>query len=156
MLVAASSKARHSNLQAVLVEADALQFPVADETFDAVAISFGFRNLANYQAGLTELRRILRPGGTLAVLEFSHPPGVLMKTAYAFYSKILLPGIGGLISGSREAYAYLPDSIRKFPDAPLLQQMMEHAGFLNTRYELLTGGIAALHIGFRPLGIIAG
>ena len=92
---------------------------------------------------------MLRAGGVLAILEFSQPSGRLMKTAYAFYSRALMPAIGGLISGSREAYAYLPDSIRKFPSAPVLRDMMHSAGFVETRYQLLTGGIAALHVGFR-------
>ena len=147
MLVSAQAKAAHAGFRAPLVEADALQLPFRDAVLDGISISFGFRNLANYDAGLRELHRVLKPGGVLAILEFSHPPNVLMKTAYGFYSRLLLPIIGGLISGSREAYAYLPDSIRKFPKADELLRMMDAAGFEETRSELLTGGIAALHVG---------
>lgn len=146
MLIAARKKAGR---RVQLFEADALHLPLPDSSLDAITISFGFRNLANYRAGLTELHRALSPGGVLAILEFSHPPGSLMKTAYGFYSRYVLPAIGALISGSREAYAYLPDSISKFPRPEELREMMERAGFAETSYELLTGGIAALHLGHK-------
>jgi len=147
MLVSAQKKAERQGFHAPLFEADALHLPIAARSLDAIAISFGFRNLANYQSGLTELHRVLKPGGMLVILEFSHPPGLVMRTAYGFYSRLLLPAIGTLISGSREAYAYLPDSIRKFPLAEELAGMMRTAGFSDTRFQLLTGGIAALHVG---------
>lgn len=147
MLVAARAKARSKGFEAPLFEGDALQLPLRDATLDAVAISFGFRNLANYRGGLAELYRVLKPGGTLAILEFSHPPGSLMKVAYGFYSGVLLPAIGTLVSGSAEAYRYLPDSIRKFPAADEFREMMDAAGFRAAQYELLTGGIAAIHSG---------
>lgn len=147
MLISAQRKARKKRLQALLFEADALQLPLPDNALDAIAISFGFRNLANYQGGLAELHRVLKPGGMLALLEFSHPRGWMVRTAYSFYSRLLLPLAGTLISGSREAYAYLPDSIRKFPRAEELGRMMAVAGFCDASFELLTGGIAALHIG---------
>ncbi len=149
MLVAAQQKARRDGFDAALFEADAMRLPLAEGALDAIAISFGFRNLANYGAGLNELYRVLRPGGVLAILEFSHPPGVFMKAAYGFYSRVMLPVIGTLVSGSREAYEYLPDSIRKFPGAEELRDMMREAGFVDARFELLTGGIAALHVGTR-------
>jgi demethylmenaquinone methyltransferase/2-methoxy-6-polyprenyl-1,4-benzoquinol methylase len=147
MLVAAQVKASQKGFKARLFEADALALPVADHVFDAISIAFGFRNLANYEAGLRELHRVLKPGGMLAILEFSHPQGPIMKTAYGFYSRVVLPVIGSLISGAPGAYAYLPESIRKFPRAPELRSMMNNAGFVETRFELLTGGIAALHTG---------
>jgi len=147
MLVAAQAKAARKQSGASLFEADALQLPIADHKLDAVSIAFGFRNLANYNSGLQELHRVLKPGGMLAILEFSQPPGLIMKTAYGFYSRIILPAIGSLVSGSPGAYKYLPDSIQKFPSARELVRMMNAAGFVNTRFELLTGGIAALHTG---------
>jgi demethylmenaquinone methyltransferase / 2-methoxy-6-polyprenyl-1,4-benzoquinol methylase len=147
MLVSAQSKAGKSHYASPLVEADALRLPMRDASLDLVTIAFGFRNLANYDAGLRELRRVLKDGGMLAILEFSHPRGWLTRSSYRFYSKVLLPVVGGLVSGSREAYAYLPESIRKFPRAIELQEMMEQAGFNEVSFELLTGGIAALHIG---------
>ena len=149
MLVSAQRKTALKGFHAPLFEADALALPLAAQSLDAIAISFGFRNLANYENGLQELHRVLKPGGILAVLEFSHPPGRFMKTAYGFYSRLLLPAIGSVISGSREAYSYLPDSIRKFPSATELANMMQAAGFTDTRFELLTGGIAALHSGVK-------
>ncbi len=149
MLTAAAYKLTRRNFPALLVEADAMRMPLEDCTFEAVAISFGFRNLVNYSAGLIELRRVLKPGGRLAILEFSHPPNLLMRLAYSFYSKIFLPVIGTLVSGSRDAYTYLPDSIRRFPKAEQLRSMMENAGFEQTEVHLLTGGVAALHIGSR-------
>ena len=105
-----------------LFEGDALRLPLPDNSFDLVTAAFGFRNLANYRDGLTELHRILRPGGTLAILEFSTPPNPLVRTGYAFYSRYILPFLGGLLSGSRSAYQYLPESVRKFPSAPQLAE----------------------------------
>jgi demethylmenaquinone methyltransferase / 2-methoxy-6-polyprenyl-1,4-benzoquinol methylase len=147
MLTEAARKGRRQGFRALLIEADALHLPVADGSFDAIAISFGFRNLANYNDGLRELGRVLKPGGTLAILEFSHPTNWLMRLAYGFYSKFFLPLVGSLLSGSREAYTYLPESIRRFPRAEQLRQMMQASGFEQTEFQLLTGGIAALHIG---------
>jgi len=147
MLVTAQAKAMQRGFRAPLLEADALMLPIACHSLDAISIAFGFRNLANYEAGLSELHRVLKPGGMLALLEFSHPPGPIMKTAYGFYSRFLLPVIGSVMSGAPGAYAYLPDSIAKFPTAAELRSMMDRAGFVDTRFELLTGGIAALHTG---------
>jgi demethylmenaquinone methyltransferase/2-methoxy-6-polyprenyl-1,4-benzoquinol methylase len=146
MLVSAKQKIVQCGFTPLLIEGDALQLPVASDSLDAIAISFGFRNLANYAAGLNELHRVLKPGGAVAILEFSHPQGGFMKATYGFYSKVFMPIVGAAVSGSREAYTYLPDSIRKFPRAPELEQMMRDTGFNETRVELLTGGIAALHI----------
>jgi demethylmenaquinone methyltransferase / 2-methoxy-6-polyprenyl-1,4-benzoquinol methylase len=147
MLVGAQQKSALKGCAARLIEADALNLPIAEQSLDAISIAFGFRNLADYPGGLEEFRRVLKPGGVLAILEFSHPPALLVRTAYGLYSRAILPFIGGLVSGSREAYSYLPRSIEKFPGADELLQMMEHAGFGEARYELLSGGIAALHTG---------
>lgn len=144
MLVAARRKRCSA-----LFEADALQLPVADASLDLVTTAFGFRNLTNYRDGLLELRRILKPGGTLAILEFSTPPNALLAAAYHIYSRSILPAIGGMISGSKDAYAYLPESVRKFPDADGLADQMREAGFVNVRFERMTAGIVALHLGDR-------
>ena len=96
-------------------EADALALPVPDASLDLVTAAFGFRNLANYARGLAEMRRVLRPGGVAAILEFSQPPNAAFGALYGFYSRRILPCIGGALSGSRDAYTYLPDSVGKFP-----------------------------------------
>jgi demethylmenaquinone methyltransferase / 2-methoxy-6-polyprenyl-1,4-benzoquinol methylase len=147
MLVSAQHKATARGFHAPLLEADALHLPLADSSLDAITIAFGFRNLANYVAGLAELHRVLKPGGTLVILEFSHPNGVLINTTYGLYSRLVLPAAGWLISGSWRAYSYLPDSIRKFPSAGRLAGIISAAGFESVQYDLLTGGIAALHVG---------
>lgn len=146
MLLSAQQKSSTRGSRAPLFEADALNLPLAASSLDAIAIAFGFRNLANYTAGLQELRRVLKAGGLLVILEFSHPKGAFIKTGYGLYSRALLPAAGWLISGSWRAYSYLPGSIRKFPTADHLSGMMAGAGFEQVRYELLTGGIAALHV----------
>jgi demethylmenaquinone methyltransferase/2-methoxy-6-polyprenyl-1,4-benzoquinol methylase len=147
MLVTAAGKSRAQGFRQRLFEADALELPLASASLDAITIAFGFRNLVNYRTGLAEFQRVLKPGGMLAILEFSHPRGVFMRNAYGLYSKAILPLIGGFVSGSREAYSYLPQSVAKFPGAEDLRDMFEENGFTNARFELLTGGIAALHTG---------
>jgi demethylmenaquinone methyltransferase/2-methoxy-6-polyprenyl-1,4-benzoquinol methylase len=147
MLVGARDKIARRGARAVLFEADALQLPLRDESVDLVSVAFGFRNLANYDAGLREMRRVLAPGGMAAILEFSQPPNPAFRALYNFYSRRILPWIGGAISGSRDAYQYLPESVRKFPSAAELGSQMSAAGFREVRYEYLTGGIVALHVG---------
>lgn len=145
MLIAAGQKARRKKLPALLFEADALELPVQQNAFDGIAIAFGFRNLSNYRAGLSELHRVLKPGGVLAILEFSHPPGAFTRAAYGFYSSAILPLVGGSLSGSRAAYSYLPASIQNFPHANELKSMLEEAAYIQCSFQFLTGGIAALH-----------
>ncbi len=147
MLITAAEKTRRRGLATPLFEADALELPMRANSLDAITIAFGFRNLVNYRAGLAEFQRVLKPGGMLAILEFSHPPSFVMRQAYGLYSKLMVPLIGALVSGSREAYAYLPESVAKFPRAEELQAMLDESGFSRTQFGLLTGGIAALHTG---------
>jgi len=132
-----------------LVEGDAMALGFADKTFDAVTIAFGLRNLSNVADGLAELSRILRPGGKLVILEFSSPAVPGFRNAFNFYFSNVLPRIGGLVSGSRDAYEYLPHSVSKFPDQKNLIAMMRKAGFVNVEYSNLTGGIAAIHQGIK-------
>jgi demethylmenaquinone methyltransferase/2-methoxy-6-polyprenyl-1,4-benzoquinol methylase len=147
MLVETIRKAGHRNARTSVFEADALQLPLADASLDLITCAFGFRNFANYRKGLAELRRVLRPGGMLAILEFSQPPSRFFATFYAFYSKHVLPRIGALISGSSDAYTYLPESVRKFPGAELFAEEMRATGYLDVEFERMTFGIVALHIG---------
>lgn len=150
MLLEAGRKIARRRAHCALVEADALRLPVRDGSLDLVTVAFGFRNLANYEAGLREMFRVLRPGGAAAILEFSQPPNPVFRRLYEFYSRRILPVIGGLISGSRDAYQYLPDSVRRFPNAEELAEDMRRAGFCSVRFERYTGGIAVLHIGRKP------
>jgi demethylmenaquinone methyltransferase/2-methoxy-6-polyprenyl-1,4-benzoquinol methylase len=147
MLVSAREKIARHRARARLFEADALRLPLRDAALDLVTVAFGFRNLANYRAGLAEMRRVLRPGGMAAILEFSEPPNALFAALYHFYSRRILPLIGGALSGARDAYAYLPESVRKFPSAEELAEEMRRAGFAEVGYERFTGGIVALHLG---------
>lgn len=152
MLVRARSKAAGADGAGAIpfVEADALNLPVADESFDLVTTAFGFRNLANYQDGLREVFRVLKPGGSLAILEFTEPaPGVL-GDAYRYYTQRLLPKIGAWISGDKEAYAYLPKSVKRFFRPEELSALMISVGYRPVRYRLMTLGSVALHIAVRP------
>jgi demethylmenaquinone methyltransferase / 2-methoxy-6-polyprenyl-1,4-benzoquinol methylase len=147
MLAVAAEKNPKNSLTIPYLEGDGMNLSFADNTFDAVTIAFGLRNFSNWHEGLIELQRILKVGGKLAVLEFSTPiiPG--FKQLFNFYFANVLPRIGGAVSGSRGAYEYLPNSVRKFPDQKELVKMMNEVGFENVEYKNLTGGIAALHIG---------
>ena len=133
-----------------LIEGDALDLPFRDGTFDVATIAFGLRNLSNVESGLAELLRVVKPGGWVAVLEFSRPANAILRPMFNLYFRKVLPWMGGVISGSRNAYTYLPASVRKFPDQAQLSLLMEQAGFDQVGYENLTGGIAALHMGRRP------
>jgi demethylmenaquinone methyltransferase / 2-methoxy-6-polyprenyl-1,4-benzoquinol methylase len=123
---------------------DVLALPLADESFDAITIAFGLRNLANRAQGLSEMRRVLRPGGVLYVLEFSQPDRWL-RPLYYFYLRRLLPRIAGTITGNREAYIYLNETIGGFPDRAALAGEISGAGFSSIQARPMTFGIVALH-----------
>jgi demethylmenaquinone methyltransferase/2-methoxy-6-polyprenyl-1,4-benzoquinol methylase len=147
MLVEAHRKIDVRGFGTPVFEADALALPLAAASLDLITVAFGFRNLANYQRGLEEMLRVLKPGGTAAILEFSQPPNAAFRALYGFFSTSVLPRVGGMISGSRDAYAYLPESIRKFPGAEELAQQMRRTGFSRVEFERMTGGAVALHLG---------
>jgi demethylmenaquinone methyltransferase/2-methoxy-6-polyprenyl-1,4-benzoquinol methylase len=147
MLVSAREKAVLRRARAEVFESDAMNLPLRDESLDLVTVAFGFRNLTNYQAGLEEMLRVLKPGGMAAILEFSQPKNRAFAALYNFYSRRVLPVIGGMLTGSPDAYTYLPESVRKFPAAEALAEAMRRAGFSEVRYDLLTGGAVALHMG---------
>jgi demethylmenaquinone methyltransferase/2-methoxy-6-polyprenyl-1,4-benzoquinol methylase len=151
MLTVANQKNVTGDTGIPYLESDAMNLPFADETFDALTIAFGLRNLANFSAGLSEFHRLLKPGGRLAVLEFSSPIVPGFRQFFNFYFAKVLPRIGGAVSGSRGAYEYLPDSVSRFPDQMALQHLMEQTGFTNVKYRNLTGGIAALHSGVKTI-----
>ena len=150
MLEIAVRKAATGARSVPFVEGDALSLPFADDSFDAVSIAFGLRNLSSVKRGLKELRRVLKPGGRAAILEFSRPIVPGFRSLFQFYFRRVLPRIGGMVSGSRGAYEYLPDSVSRFPDQKCLAAMMAEVGFTEVEYQNLTGGIAALHLGTRP------
>ena len=145
MLIRARAKAVAFGVAVEFVEADALQLPFADASFDLVSCAFGFRNLANYERGLSEILRVLKPGGAAAILEFAEPPGRVFSALYRFYFRNVLPRLGGMISGNASAYSYLPSSVSKFPPPEELKSDLERAGFVEVRFERWTGGIVTLH-----------
>jgi len=150
MLDIAQSKATRSGFKLPFIEGDALDLPFPDCSFEAATIAFGLRNLTSVEAGFKELLRVLKPGGRVAVLEFSKPRAPLLRSLFQLYFTKLLPFFGGLISGSKSAYQYLPESVSRFPDQEELATMMRQAGFAEVTFRNLTGGIAALHSGTRP------
>jgi demethylmenaquinone methyltransferase / 2-methoxy-6-polyprenyl-1,4-benzoquinol methylase len=147
MLVEAKRKVSSRGRGSVLFEGDAMGLPLAGGSFDLITCAFGFRNFVNYEAGLVELARVLKPGGMLAILEFSQPDNRLFAGLYDWFSLKVLPRVGGLISGSSDAYSYLPQSIRKFPNAEGLADKMRSAGFEDVEIERMTFGAVALHVG---------
>ncbi len=142
-------EAQRKSPRAPLFEADALALPLAANSLDLITCAFGFRNLANYEKGLDELLRVLKPGGVAAILEFSQPNNRLFAGLYGFFSTTVLPKVGGMISGASDAYTYLPDSIRKFPGAEELAAKMKSAGFQKVEFERMTSGAVALHLGYK-------
>jgi demethylmenaquinone methyltransferase/2-methoxy-6-polyprenyl-1,4-benzoquinol methylase len=137
-----------SNVDFVLANAETLA-PFADESFDLITISFGLRNVTDKDAALRSMYRVLKPGGRLLVLEFSKPVFEPLSKVYDLYSFTALPFLGKLITNDAESYRYLAESIRMHPDQRTLKQMMETAGFTSCDYHNLTGGIVALHRGFK-------
>ena len=147
MLAVAAEKNITEKATIPYLEADAMSLSFADNTFDALTIAFGLRNLPNFENGLKELFRVLKPSGKLVVLECSHPPLPGFRQLYYFYFGRILPRIGGIVSGSQSAYKYLPDSVSTFPHQNELVTLMERAGFKDVKYTNLTGGISAIHVG---------
>lgn len=123
--------------------------PFRDGAFDLVTAAFGFRNLSNYETGLREFARILKPGGQVGILEFSEPERGLLAGVFRMYFKHVLPRIGGAISGDKQAYAYLPGSVAKFPSASGLRELMGRNGFMDVRVRSWNFGSVLLHSGRR-------
>lgn len=130
-------------------EADALRLPFADASFDLVTAAFGFRNLANYENGLREIARVLKNGGTLAILDFTEPPPGVLGDLYRWYFRTVLPKIGGLVSGKPNAYRYLPASVARFFRPGELTSLMTQVGYGSVSYELWTLGSIALYTGVK-------
>jgi demethylmenaquinone methyltransferase/2-methoxy-6-polyprenyl-1,4-benzoquinol methylase len=151
MLLAGKARAEAAAMSESLdwVVGDAMALPFPDNTFDVYTISFGIRNVTRPQEALNEAYRVLRPGGRLMVLEFSQLPNPMMQAAYDAYSFNVIPQMGKMITGDRDSYQYLVESIRKFPDQDTFLEMVKTAGFDNAKYRNLSMGIAALHSGWK-------
>ncbi len=125
--------------------ADAEKIPFPNNSFDAVTVAFGVRNYENLELGLSEMIRVLRPGGVILILEFSHPGSFPMKQLYAVYSRYVIPLTGRLISGNNKAYTYLPESVAAFPSGKKFLDILNKLGMNNSRQVSLSGGIASIY-----------
>ena len=153
MLVRAALKAdqRRASGRICFLEADAQQLPFPDEHFQIATVAFGLRNVTDTDRGLAEMVRVTRPGGRVAILEFSQPRGWLFGRLYRFYFRRVLPLIGQLISRSKDnAYRYLPASVQEFPDGEALAERLRRHGLVDVRWHPLTLGIATLYVGTKP------
>ncbi len=130
-----------------LLKGDAENISFADNTFDAAIVAFGVRNFEDLDTGLTQINRVLKPGGQFIVLEFSNPKSFPIKQLYACYSRYILPTIGRMVSKDQAAYSYLPESVKAFPDGERFLKRMQLSGFINTKQKLLTFGIASIYSG---------
>jgi len=153
MLTRAREKAQRGRSSTLFAAADALHLPFGDASFDLVTTAFGFRNLANYEEGLREIARVLKPGGEVGILEFTEPSSGPLAGVFRFYFRRILPRIGGVISGNSEAYKYLPGSVAKFPSPPNLALLMEKVGFAGVRFASWNFGSVILHSARRDTAI---
>lgn len=131
-------------------QADAQHLPFPDNTFDVISIAFGLRNVTDKDMALRSMLRVLKPGGRLLVLEFSKPENPILSKVYDSYSFSILPKLGKLFASDADSYQYLAESIRMHPNQETLQAMMDNAGFANTDFHNMTGGVVALHRGVKP------
>jgi demethylmenaquinone methyltransferase/2-methoxy-6-polyprenyl-1,4-benzoquinol methylase len=144
----ARGAAKFENRNAFALEADALRLPLQQDSMSLITTAFGFRNLVNYEAGLREFHRVLKPGGELGILDFSEPGGFLGKL-YAFYFRRILPAIGARLSGMGSAYSYLPASVERFPPPAAMLTLMRDVGFTETSWTPYSFGIAGLYRGVK-------
>lgn len=135
----------NTNISSLVADAETLPFP--DDSFNCISIAFGIRNVTNKDKALKDFYRCLKPGGRLLVLEFSKPESALLSDLYDLYSFNVLPHLGQWIAGDAESYQYLAESIRMHPNQEEFKKLMDDAGFLNTQFQNMTGGIVALHSG---------
>lgn len=145
----AEGRRKHKKIE--FIEADAEKLPFGDNEFDAATISFGLRNVSHPKVALAELYRVLKPGGRLVVCEFSKPPVAIVRASYWGYLRYVMPTVVGRVSSNPDAYTYLAESIRAWPDQGELSQWIRGAGFTRVAYRNLTAGIVALHRGRKPV-----
>jgi len=148
MMETGAEKIRRLGLDKVisLKQGDAEKIPFSDASFDALTVAFGVRNFEDLEKGLKEMRRVLRPGGTMMILEFSHPTAFPFRQFYRIYSASVIPFVGKKLSGHEEAYSYLPDSVRAFPSGSDFTGILEKIGMKNARQVVLTFGIATIYL----------
>jgi demethylmenaquinone methyltransferase/2-methoxy-6-polyprenyl-1,4-benzoquinol methylase len=145
-------RGRGKSARAVPCNADALELPFGDQSFDGATVGFGVRNLVDLDAGLREVARVLKPGARLVILEFTTPAWQPLRAVYLSYFRRILPWVGRMISKHRDAYSYLPASVLEFPEPSALALRMQLAGFHEVAYASLLGGVCAIHQGVRELG----
>ncbi len=150
-MIAAAEAKRHGRADLTFQVGDALHLPFPDDHFDAVTVSFGLRNMKDYQAAITEMTRVVKPGGRWICLELTPYRTPVLGTLFNWYFTRIVPTIGGWLSGDAEAYHYLPTSVASFPDAETLLTLMRAAGLAAVEYELLGMGTVALHVGIKPI-----
>jgi demethylmenaquinone methyltransferase/2-methoxy-6-polyprenyl-1,4-benzoquinol methylase len=151
MLAIAKQKVVQKHLQELLIfqEGDAEDLPFPEESFDAVTVAFGVRNFENLERGLSEMKRVMRTGGVMMILEFSHPVASPWKQLYGVYAKYMIPFIGKMVSGNQQAYSYLPESVSGFPSGEDFINIMIKTGMKNTTWSPLTFGIATIYTGVK-------
>jgi demethylmenaquinone methyltransferase / 2-methoxy-6-polyprenyl-1,4-benzoquinol methylase len=150
-MIAAAEAKRHGRADLTFQVGDALHLPFPDDQFDAVTVSFGLRNMKDYQAAITEMTRVVKPGGRWICLELTPYRTPVLGTLFNWYFTRIVPTVGGWLSGDAEAYHYLPTSVASFPDAETLLTLMRSAGLAAVEYELLGMGTVALHVGIKPV-----
>jgi demethylmenaquinone methyltransferase/2-methoxy-6-polyprenyl-1,4-benzoquinol methylase len=150
-MIAAAEAKRHGRSDLTFQVGDALNLPFPDNHFDAVTVSFGLRNMKDYQAAITEMTRVVKPGGRWICLELTPYRTPVLGTLFNWYFTRIVPTVGGWLSGDAEAYHYLPTSVAAFPDAETLLDLMRAAGLAAVEYELLGLGTVALHVGIKPM-----
>ena len=151
MLAIAKQKAAHQHLQDRLTfeEGDAEDLPYPEGTFDAVTVAFGVRNFEDLEKGLSEMKRVMKPGGVMMILEFSHPGYFPWKQLYGFYSKRMIPLIGKMVSRNKQAYTYLPESVSAFPSGQDFLDILDKVGMKNVSQRVLTFGVATIYTGVK-------
>ena len=151
MLAVAKRAERQASLPFPIrwMEADAMELPFPDETFDGLTIGFGLRNLPDFDRGISEMRRVLKPGGKWVCLELSHPVWPIFRQGHGLFVRYVVPRVGNLGHAAESDYQWLPESLRRFPGAEALADKARQLGLAEVRFERLSGGIAAVHIGYR-------